>query len=295
MKFLLILLLFNQISFAQECEEPGVVSQFTAWVSSFMKKAAPPHLCPDVTLGRVARDQSLGGKYLKAIANEAWFDKALQRDPQIKAFLNSDPRLKKSQARDKNLQACVSQGPTLKYLLGLDSGVSENLDIGEHTATVLNTYLQQRKFYAEIDLKGVTSKTMDQFMLPILALHDIGKGIAVKAGDKELQHHYTSKFVKTYLRSIRFTDKEINVAIALIDHDSVGEFLRPGGISSQEARGHLQSRAKLANMKYGNFIKLQKLFYTADAASYPFLREKVFQKSKSGKLEIKSSKFQQLL
>ena len=294
MKLLLIIFLVSQAAFAQECEDSTTLGKFTSWISSFLPKA-PVHQCPDHALGRVAHDQSLGGKYLKEIANIGFFDKALQRDAHVKSFLQNDPRLKSSKAKDKDLAACVSQGPTFKYLLGLDSGVKEKYDIGEHTSTVLNTYLQQKKFYSGIDLKNVTTKTMDQLMLPILALHDIGKGIAVKARDKELQHFYTTKFVRTYLKSAKFTDKEINLAVALIDHDSVGEYLRPDGITAAKSRRQLHERAKIAGMSYPNFMKLQQLFYTSDAASYPFLKKRVFNVDGRGKLDIKNPKFKELL
>ena len=276
------------------------LADFGSWVGSYLsfeqkKPTPPPPQCPDTAMGRVAHQKSIGSRYLREVANLGWFDRALQRDPQIRRFLGSDPRLKRAQTGDRNLQACITQGPTLKYLLGLDAGVTEGLDIGEHTATVLDNYLQQRRFYPTISLTGVTDKTLDRFMLPIMALHDIGKGIAVKAGNKELQHHYTGRFVSSYLRSVAFTQKEINVAVALIDHDTVGDFLKDETMPVAEARRKLQQRANLAGMSYGNFMKLQQLFYTADSASYPFLQDLVFRPAANGKLSIKDQRFKQLL
>jgi hypothetical protein len=279
----------------EDCTQPaGIVSSFTTWISGFMTRTAPSLHCPDSTLGRIEKDQSPGSKFLKELARIGSFDQALQKDPQIKLFLEHDSRLRKSRARDQNLRACISQGPTLKYLLGLDAGVKEGYDIGEHTATVLNVFLNQQKFYAPLDLGSVSNKSLHRLLLPILALHDIGKGIAVKAGNKELQHFYTSKFVRTYLRSIKFTEKEINVAIALIDHDAVGDYLK-GAIPAPQARRILHERARIAGMGYGDFMKLQQLFYTSDAYAYPMLRERVFKRAKGGKLAIKDPTFVQLL
>lgn len=297
---LAIALSFSPATYAEEDCEPGMLSSFTGWVSSFVKKSPAPakkpagHQCPDRAVGKIAKDNSLGAKYLKEVANIGSFDRALQRDPQVKAFLASDQGIKRAVASDKNLRACVAQGPTLKYLLGLDAGVDEGYDIGEHTATVLNTYISQLKHY-NLDLSAVSNRGTNRLLLPILALHDIGKGLAVKAGNKELQHHFTTQLVKSYLKSANFTQKEINLAVALIDHDTVGEYLKPGGISKTLARKKLAERAKMAGMSYGAFMKVQQLFYTSDAASYPFLRDLVFKKAPNGKLNIKSPKFAQLL
>lgn len=284
---------------AENCDDPSLLGKFTSWVSSFNKKASSGHSqskqkCPDHLIGNVAKDHSPGAKFLQKIAQIEILDKALQRDPRVIKLLETDPRLKSAKARDRDLRACVKNGPTLKYLLGLDAGVREGYDIGEHSAKVINLFLEQKKFFPNIDVKGISTRSVNELLLPILALHDIGKGIAVKGGNKDLQHHYTTEFVRTYLKSIRYSQKEINLAVALIDHDSVGSFLK-GDTSAPQARQKLQQRAKLAGMKYDNFIKLQQLFYTADSASYPFLRNLVFKKAKTGQLQFKDPKFKQLL
>jgi len=176
----------------------------------------------------------------------------------------------------ESLIQLLSKDRELKILFEGSAGVSEGYTVKEHTLRVFKLFEEQRKVFP----------LRYQFTLPddirvwetlriAIALHDIGKPLALRAGDKDRQHEFTVPILLSHLNRLGFTEREARLAEALVGHDIVGE-LSKGLISLDEARVSLRALARAAQLPDAVFLPLQALFFVSDAGSYPYLRSRVF-------------------
>jgi hypothetical protein len=251
---------------------------------------------------------TLGARTIKKLAERTDLDQVIQSDKTLLSGWLNDPRLQNNGfKKDPEYRTILAQGPSLKFLLSEDAGVHEHYTIGEHQGRVIDIYESQKKYYQLDKIKlpaGMEREDLDRFFRTMLAYHDIGKSIAVRAGNKDLQHEFIVPLLTRYLKADHFSQAEINLAVAIVDHDSVGDYLK-GASSLEETTKILKERAVMAGMNEKDFFKLQMLFYTSDSASYPFLTHMVFgvpesktnaafYKSPPQKLSVTSPKFKDL-
>lgn len=168
----------------------------------------------------------------------------------------------------------------LKDLFAADAGVSEGYTIEEHTRMVLAELEKQWR------ILELTNNVSLNTMQMIVALHDIGKPLALAVGDKKFQHKMTLPIVRRVMREQGFVEQEITLAEMLIDEDVIGECIR-GIITPERAFELLKRKAEKARMDVKDYFLLQKLFYMVDAGSYPRLKRMgVIQQDQQGKLTI---------
>lgn len=141
-----------------------------------------------------------------------------------------------------------------------DSGVWEGYTIEQHTLMAMHQY---DTYFAQQPVPcGITPN----FFKIILALHDIGKPHAIKAGTKDTHHHISSKMAAETLQELGFSQQEITVASALISSDHIGQYIQHG-----DGQHHATEIANLAHEKGLNPTELfdaMILYYKVDAGSY---------------------------
>ena len=170
-----------------------------------------------------------------------------------------------------------------------DSGGREKLTIEEHTRMVLEIFRNEFDPHQAERISEELGFSIVRLMEYTIALHDIGKGRAIKAGDRARQHKFTVPLLKKGLRMAGFTNPEIALAVELANNDILGDVLN-GRISARNAKKSLDKHAARAGVSSKTFMELQTLFYKSDAASYPQLRQRLFKKL-DGKLLMGSIEF----
>lgn len=141
-----------------------------------------------------------------------------------------------------------------------DVGVWEEYTLKEHTLMVLRQF---EKYFSSKKLPVGINK---DFFRVLLALHDIGKPKAISKGDKKKQHLCTKEIIKSVLQTLNYKDKDINIAVALVSGDPIGEFIKHDTLS--ESMKDVKKSASLAGKNVGEFFKLLEIYYKVDAGSY---------------------------
>ncbi|XLQ20514.1 MAG: hypothetical protein ACKUBY_01900 [Candidatus Moraniibacteriota bacterium] len=142
-----------------------------------------------------------------------------------------------------------------------DAGVWEGYTIGEHTIMMMRQfekYFRSNELPANFDL-GI-------FRL-ILVLHDIGKPEAIAYGDKNQQHVYTVEKLKNIFDTLVISNKYKDIAVALIEEDSLGEYIR-GNKDIDTIAQMINYSATRIEMNTRDFFQLLTIFYRCDAGSY---------------------------
>ena len=171
----------------------------------------------------------------------------------------------------------------LKVYFDTDAGVSEGYTIEEHSIMVYDILLDQIPYYDLNRISHQQNIDFEKLFKVLIAVHDIGKGLAIEAGDKRLQHHYTLPIVERVLTELGYNESEIAVAKALVGHDALGQLLTRR-INVQKAYEIIVAMAQKAEIPLKDFFHLQTLYYTSDATSYPYVKNNFFHQSKSGKV-----------
>lgn len=184
--------------------------------------------------------------------------------------------LKTPQKSGKNIINELSRDSTLKKLFEADAGVSQGYTIREHTLMVLVIFNRQYlKFYSYFKIEPLPNIRLLELFKITIALHDIGKPLAIAAGNKELQHYYTLPILVEQLRKLNFNESEIQLAVNLVGNEVMGSLIRQR-IDVPTALIKFQALAHQSGLSLKQYLPLQALFYTADAGSYPELRRYVF-------------------
>lgn len=192
----------------------------------------------------------------------------------------------------------MQQVPELKKLLYSDAGVWEGYTIKEHTLRVIELLNQQYACQVTPEFEKKMSQKLrvpfKNFMQLTMSLHDIGKPLAVEAGDKSRQHEFTRPVMERGLKKMNIPEAAASVALELTDNDAIGDYLK-GSINLEEAVTELEKQVKKTGLTNEEYFRLQQLFYTADAGSYPNLFVRVFTENAESKcLTIKAPKYQAL-
>lgn len=115
------------------------------------------------------------------------------------------------------------------------------------------------------------------FMIPILCLHDIGKGIGTRSAD---QHYYNQKVIKKSQSKISIDPALANIASLLSSQDIIGDYLKENINAIMAARKlNILFNQVLENIPLitkVQFFQLMIIYYSCDAGSYPELRKKIF-------------------
>lgn len=175
-----------------------------------------------------------------------------------------------------------------------DAGVSEGYTIGEHTGMVLDMWDRHTNPDELAALSKRLGVDVPRVMQTALMLHDIGKPLAIEEGEKWRQHEFTLPIMADVMAQEGFGPREIQLAQAVVGHDLFGDVLR-GRLEPSAGATRLISQAQLAGVDPVAFSELASLYFTADAASYPYLYNKVFREGEGGRLEFKSPAYRELM
>lgn len=196
------------------------------------------------------------------------------------------------QQSDLDSDALVETLNSVPEIAQLFSAYSGRLSIRVHTKLVLEQYKAQAS-YLKKPLESLnTSMNVEKFMRLLLAVHDLGKGLAMVSGNSGKQEEYNPPLAQKLFLGLGFSEKEANLAKALLSTDALGE-LAQGKIDEQKAQEALTLASQHTGLTPQQFYHLQMALFTADASSYTKFRRSSFIE-KGGELLPKSQTFQKL-
>ncbi len=147
-----------------------------------------------------------------------------------------------------------------KDLYDADSGVWEGYSIKDHSLMVMRQF---EKYYQDDSFFNKVSKSFFRFLL---SLHDIGKSLAIKKGDKNYQYSFSLSIVKNIFQQLSFSKKDYLLFKAIIEADVLGSYLKGSNIS--EAVFKIIKKSKEANLGLLDFLNILEIYYKVDAGSY---------------------------
>lgn len=173
----------------------------------------------------------------------------------------------------------------------MDSLTQTAATIEEHTLDVMQRFDKQAELYfptlsREMELAGF--KNVYGLLKATIALHDIGKPLALKKGDSDLQHEFTTPILESSLRKMGYSDREIKLAIALIDRDPIGEIIaKKKGHDYDRSVEEIKQLAKGVGISSSQFYQILRVFYVSDANFYPYVKQ-FFTEDSAGRLRTKT-------
>lgn len=131
------------------------------------------------------------------------------------------------------------------------------------------------------------------YMPLVIALHDIGKPLAIQSGDRDRQHFFTAPLVGELMEKYQFEEFDIRITQRLLLNTSLPRLLK-GLITAEKAAEEIHAEAFLLRVKPLDFFNWKLAFFSADAGSYHSLREHLFTQDSKGKLIAKSPQVEAL-
>jgi ubiquinone/menaquinone biosynthesis C-methylase UbiE len=151
-------------------------------------------------------------------------------------------------------------------LYDVDAGTREGYTIAQHTEMVLEQFAIH---FTDQPLPGQVDK---DFFRVIIALHDVGKGDALAAGDKHLQHQYTPELADGILSELGYNEEERDIATALLSADYIGGYLKQAQkgseTASESAATQIVEAAAATPLTDEDFLALATVLYKVDVSSY---------------------------
>jgi len=117
---------------------------------------------------------------------------------------------------------------------------------------------------------GVNMAISQGLFAAFLALHDIGKPIAYKNGDKSKQHQYTVEIIKKQVLdwgTYCFNEIDKQILVLMASSDCIGEYFQ-NLISADEAAAEIKRLANNSILSIEQFFYLFMVYYQCDVASY---------------------------
>lgn len=161
----------------------------------------------------------------------------------------------------KELIDLLKQVPAFYDLMMASAGISQRYTIEEHSKMVLG---QLEKYFQNDKLP---SRSDRGFYRILLALHDIGKPIAIQNGNKKLQHVETAPIVRKFLEFIKYDQSSVNLGTAILSGDPIGEFFQ-SELSEEKTVELIKNMAEIAQLEVLEFFRILKIVYMVDAGSY---------------------------
>jgi|GEM_PF-2809020 len=178
--------------------------------------------------------------------------------------------------------------PTMANMYGRQSGFFDKDTIELHTRTVAQYATQLLP--AELPTLASNINSRKIFNL-LVALHDIGKGVAEDLGKRELQYAYTLPIVESVLRGMEATTQEREIIKSMIEAKTFSAVAR-NQMTPELAADNIRAEAARLGVDANAYFKIRDLFYRSDMLAHPTLRVQLFEKENLGKL--KSEPYNQL-
>ena len=132
-------------------------------------------------------------------------------------------------------------------------------NIMAHTLNVINQF--ERYFanhFNEIDT--------ETFRL-LLLLHDIGKPIAYRNGNRNQQYSETIDIILKYQKDLNISDEDFSLFKALLSNDSLGMYMQ-GKIDVESSYNEIYQTSSQTSFDMPKFFYLLSVYYQCDIASY---------------------------
>lgn len=150
---------------------------------------------------------------------------------------------------------------SMTQLFKESAGVWEGYSIGEHTQMVM---MQFERYFADGYNSSLLSRGDFRVML---AIHDIGKPLAIQAGDKRRQHAYTRACIEKILEPFALPNQQRTVITEISTQDHIGSYIK-GEITSDQAAANIKQLAQKINLPVADLTELLITYYMCDAGSY---------------------------
>jgi len=131
--------------------------------------------------------------------------------------------------------------------------------IETHTINVLNQF--ERYFSSHFDEMNI-----EDFRL-LLLLHDIGKSVAYKKGNKENQYIETISIISENKKRLNISDYTFSLFKTILENDSLGMYMQ-GRMSLEAIYDDIVQKSKKTNMEIDKLFYLISVYYQCDVASY---------------------------
>jgi len=131
--------------------------------------------------------------------------------------------------------------------------------IKEHTINVLNQF---EKYFAN----SFSEVEIEVFRL-FLLLHDIGKPIAYKKGNRDNQYQETIKLISAQKQNLKISSDYFNLFKALLSTDVLGKYMQ-NKVSLSEAYNIITEQNNKSGKNLKSFFYLLSVYYQCDIASY---------------------------
>ncbi len=162
----------------------------------------------------------------------------------------------------------------------------KGITIETHVIDVFKQYL--------LESKRLVFNTRFLRVLPIaIALHDIGKPLAIEQGRRDLQHNFTIPLIRSYLNEKHWPEEDVNLVVDLVSYSGLGDLAKKTKTADVVVK---ELRILAANLRVpvSELYQAKRAFYFSDAGAYPQLRDFVFNELPDGRLEPKSERFVEL-
>gem|GEM_PF-6830115 len=180
---------------------------------------------------------------------------------EIKSFKESIAHIKNTAEFVQFLDQLIILMPELRNIYHGIPVVHEGYSLYTHTVMVHAVFECQLPYYEQF----LQPQTIALLRL-IIALHDIGKPHAIR--ERLSQHAATIPLMRTIMQKLNYCERDIEIACALVGHDSIGSTLKfPQKLSKSCAK--LKRQYAHSTMSAEEFTAAQFLFYIADSNSYP--------------------------
>jgi len=126
----------------------------------------------------------------------------------------------------------------------------------------LNVFGQFERYFSNI-FSEVNVEVFQLFLL----LHDIGKPIAYKRGNRSNQNEDTIKIISEHRQELNISDEEFLLFKALLGSDSLGMYMQSKK-SLDEAYNTIVKQSEISGLSLKTFFYLLSVYYQCDIASY---------------------------
>ncbi len=147
--------------------------------------------------------------------------------------------------------------PEIAGLFDQSTGVWEGYSLEKHTLMVLRSYFKY--FFPR---KLPTCISQKDFIL-FLTLHDIGKPIASKKGNKDLQYKYNPLIISKIEKDLPYFQKDLYLMLSI---DPLGKFFKGGNL--RKAADIITRTQRKSCFLKEDFFYLLTIYYQVDAGSY---------------------------
>lgn len=151
--------------------------------------------------------------------------------------------------------------PDFKKAFESHAGPWDNYSLEEHTVHVLSHF----EMYCSKVIFGRGQNRL-WFRL-LLALHDIGKPMAIENGDKDRQHVCSRMIINQNKHFLPLTTESLEVMESILFGDPLGDFLKMNKTLS-ETKNIILNSAKNTKWSVKEFFECLLLYYQMDAGSY---------------------------